>query len=66
MKQVTPGNAALAVILVAALAALARWLGFNGQETLTILGAALTLAGMIAAGRAGRKRTRQTGRDKTS
>jgi|SoiMetStandDraft_5_1073268.scaffolds.fasta_scaffold2916387_1 hypothetical protein len=66
MKQVTPGNAALAVMLIAALAATARWLGFSGDETLTILGAALALAAMIAAGRAGRHRTRKTGRDKTS
>jgi hypothetical protein len=64
MKQVTPGNAALAVSLIAALAATARWLGFSGDETLAILGAALMLAGMIAAGRAGRHRTRRTGRDK--
>jgi hypothetical protein len=60
MKKVTPGNAALAVILIAALAAIARWLGFSGDETLAILGAALMLAGMIAAGRAKRRRT---GRD---
>ena len=66
MKQVTPGNAALAVILIAALAATARLLGFSGDETLTILGAALMLAGMIAAGRAGRHRTRRTGRNKPS
>lgn len=66
MKQVTPGNAALAVLLVIAVAAIARWLGFSGDETLTILGAALMLAGMIAAGRAGRHRSRRTGRDRSN
>lgn len=63
MKQVTAGNAALAVLLVISVAAIARWLGFTGDEALTILGAVLMLAGMIAAGRAGRHRPNRTGRD---
>jgi hypothetical protein len=47
MKKVTPGSATLSVVLVLALIWIAHWMGFNGDQIMTILGGAMMLAGML-------------------